>query len=113
MSSGTTGPANDKDDAADQQKEIASNNASNSARISRTDADEEAFVGSTAVEESGPPPPPSREPVGRTQMNARVRVDRMRALKKYQHEHQATLQAVVDQMVDEYLERRGLLPPPE
>ena len=44
-------------------------------------------------------------------MNARVRVDRMRALKKYQHQHRATFQAVIDQMVDEYLERRGLLPP--
>jgi hypothetical protein len=112
VNSGTTGRADDKDDASDQQKKDASNNASNSAKVGGTDVgEEEASVGSTAVEESGPPPPPSREPVGRTQMNARVRVDRMRALKKYQHEHRATLQAVVDQMVDEYLERRGLLPP--
>lgn len=57
------------------------------------------------------PPPASSEPVGRTQMNARVLTDRFRVLKRYQRAHGATLQAVVDQMVDEYLRRRGLWPP--
>lgn len=55
------------------------------------------------------PPPPTRESEGRVQMSTRIRVDRMQALKKYQHHHHATFQAVVDQMVDEYLGRRGLL----
>lgn len=57
-----------------------------------------------------PAPPPVKEPTGRTQMNVRISVDRMKALKQYQRKHGATFQAVVDQMVDEYLERRGLLP---
>jgi hypothetical protein len=100
-------PADDEDDGPGHDN---STNASNQDSISAI-VDKEASVASTAVGESTPPPPPSREPEGRTQMNARVRVDRMRALKKYQHQHRATFQAVVDQMVDEYLQRRGLLPP--
>ena len=106
-------PADDEDESEDHEKQSpkeASNNASNSDSVSGDVDTKEKSVGSTAVEESAPPPP-TREPEGRTQMNARIRVDRMRALKKYQHKHGATLQAVVDQMVDEYLERRGMLPP--
>lgn len=57
-----------------------------------------------------PPPPPTREVIGRVQLNARIPADRMRALKRYQHKHGVTVQALVDQMVEEYLARRGLLP---
>jgi len=98
--------ADDEDSSPNQRDDITSINASGVASI-----DEETPVTSTVVQESAPSPPPPREPEGRTQMNARVRVDRMRALKKYQHQHRTTFQAVVDQMVDEYLQRRGLLPP--
>ncbi|UKD50748.1 hypothetical protein L3Q65_00035 (plasmid) [Amycolatopsis sp. FU40] len=103
-------PDDEDDDREDQRKQPPnkdSNNASNSDSVGGDVDTKEKPVGSTAVEA---PPPPTREPEGRTQMNARVRVNRMKALKKYQHQHRSTLQAVVDQMVDEYLERRGLLP---
>ena len=101
-----TKPAADgEEDGPNQRKEYASIDDSIVASL------DETAVASTVMQESAPSPPPSREPEGRTQMNARVRVDRMRALKKYQHQHQATFQAVIDQMVDEYLQRRGLLPP--
>lgn len=103
-------PDDEDEDQPKPPRGKASNNASNSDSVGKNLDAKEKPVGSTAVEESAPPPP-TREPEGRTQMNARVRVNRMKALKKYQHQHRATLQAVVDQMVDEYLERRGLLPP--
>jgi hypothetical protein len=63
-----------------------------------------------ARETETPPPPPSKEVVGRVQLNARIPADQMRALKRYQHKHGVTVQALVDQMVTEYLGRRGLLP---
>lgn len=42
-------------------------------------------------------------------MNTRVFADRDQRLRDYQRRHGVTRQAVVDQMVDEYLTRRGLL----
>lgn len=65
----------------------------------------------TATETDLPPPPPAREPVGRVQFNQRILSDRRKSLDKYRRQHGATWQGLFDQMVDEYLERRGLLPP--
>ncbi|WP_329073515.1 hypothetical protein [Amycolatopsis sp. NBC_01480] len=107
-------PPPDDKEAPDQQEspsDSASNNASNSASIGAGKGKEGTSV-STTMEETvaTPPPPPTKEPIGRTQMNARVLTDRFKLLKKYQHKHGATMQAVVDQMLDEYLINRGLLP---
>lgn len=44
------------------------------------------------------------------QFNHRVLMDRHEVLEGYKAEHGATWQGIVDQMVDEYLARRGLLP---
>lgn len=57
------------------------------------------------------PPPPARRSPGRVQFNHRILADRDRLLQKYKNKHETTMQAILDQMVDEYLERRGLLPP--
>lgn len=46
------------------------------------------------------------------QFNHRILLDRHEVLESYKAEHGATWQAIVDQMVDEYLLRRGLLPEP-
>uniref|UniRef100_UPI003F49502B hypothetical protein n=1 Tax=Amycolatopsis sp. CA-290885 TaxID=3239925 RepID=UPI003F49502B len=111
-------PADDEPDAesqapdpSDQEESTSqsdSNNASNSASI---DADrKEVRRTVTVTTEKEPAPPRTREPRGRTQMNARVLTTHFKALKRYQHKHGATLQAVVDQMVAEYLDSRGLLP---
>lgn len=56
------------------------------------------------------PPPPARQRELRVQFNHRILSDRDRILQRYKNKHGATMQAIVDQMVDEYLERRGLLP---
>lgn len=56
-----------------------------------------------------PPPPPAKEPAARVQMNTRILADRDKRLRRYQRKYGVTRQAVVDQMVDEYLRRRGLL----
>jgi hypothetical protein len=47
------------------------------------------------------------------QFNHRILSDRDKILQKYKTKHGATMQAIVDQMVDEYLDRRGLLPKPD
>ncbi|WP_410597815.1 hypothetical protein [Amycolatopsis sp. lyj-23] len=57
-----------------------------------------------------PPPPPTRRSPGRVQFNHRIRADRDRLLQKYKNKHETSMQAIVDQMVDEYLSARGLLP---
>lgn len=64
---------------------------------------------STPVADAPPPPPMKRSP-GRVQFNHRIRADRDRLLQKYKNKHETSMQAIVDQMVDEYLGRRGLLP---
>jgi len=46
----------------------------------------------------------------RVQFNHRILTDRQELLDRYKNEHGTTMQAIVDQMVDEYLDRRGLLP---
>lgn len=46
------------------------------------------------------------------QFNHRILLDRHEVLERYKAEHGATWQGIVDQMVDEYLARRGLLPEP-
>lgn len=56
-----------------------------------------------------PPPPPVNEPPPRVPMNVRILVEHDRALRTYQRKHTATRQAVIDQALTEYLERRGLL----
>lgn len=92
-----------------RQEALKSHLPSTRAEDEPEDADSEpaSKVASSRWEE--PAPPPAKEVKGRVQMNARIFDDRMRALKKYQFKHGATFQAVVDQMVDEYLERRGLI----
>ncbi|SDN14263.1 hypothetical protein SAMN04488074_13635 [Lentzea albidocapillata subsp. violacea] len=67
----------------------------------------------TSVDTDLPPPPPSHEPPGRAQFNQRILTDRRKALDKYRRQHGATWQGMFDQMVDEYLDRRGLLPKPK
>lgn len=96
-------PATAEPDASELASVLASARKSADQRPSEPDS-----AGSSLKQ---PAPPPVKEPTGRTQMNVRITVDRMKALKQYQRKHGATFQAVVDQMVDEYLERRGLLPP--
>jgi primosomal protein N'' len=44
------------------------------------------------------------------QFNHRIFSDRDKILQDYKTKHGTTMQAIVNQMVDEYLERRGLLP---
>lgn len=56
------------------------------------------------------PPPPARQQNLRAQFNHRILADREKLLQKYKQRHNTTMQAIVDQMVDEYLDRRGLLP---
>lgn len=99
--------------APDQQKPPASATASESASIIASKADE----GSSSAVKSGapadttpPPPPPTRRGPGRVQFNHRILPDRDRLLQKYKNKHDTTMQKIVDQMVDEYLDRRGLLP---
>lgn len=60
--------------------------------------------------ESAPPPPPAKPREVRVQFNHRILSDRDRILQQYKQDHRTTMQAIVDQMVDEYLQRRGLLP---
>lgn len=75
----------------------------------KQDASEIASNSATEPASELPPPPPGKEPPARVQMNTRILGDRERLLRKYQRQHGVTRQAVVDQMVDEYLQRRGLL----
>lgn len=65
----------------------------------------------TAADETteAPAPPPKRQPEARVQMNVRIRAERDKILHSDERQHGASRQAVVDQMVDEYLQRRGLL----
>lgn len=66
-------------------------------------------VTQAAVNEA--PPPPGRQREARVQFNHRILMDRHEVLEGYKATHGATWQAIVDQMVDEYLTRRGLLEP--
>jgi hypothetical protein len=77
----------------------------------RQDDDEDNEPEQKATVVTDAPAPPTRELKGRVPLSARIPVDRMKLLKRYQHKYGATFQAVIDQMVDEYLERRNLLPP--
>jgi hypothetical protein len=103
------------DHASDQEKpktsKVASKSASKDASVSASKADdsEDASVQTTTVEDK-PPPPPARPREARVQFNHRILADRDRVLQKYKQRHDTTMQAIVDQMVDEYLGRRGLLP---
>lgn len=102
-------------DTSDQQKPDASKGASNNAsEDASVDADREGeesqTVTLTADGGSPPPPPPARRSAGRVQFNHRIRADRDKLLQKYKNKHGSTMQGLVDQMVDEYLQRRGLLP---
>lgn len=56
------------------------------------------------------PPPPASKSAARVPLNTRILAEHDDELRAYQAEHGATRQAVVDQMVAEYLERRGRLP---
>lgn len=64
----------------------------------------------TTTAEEAPPPPPARQREARVQFNHRILMDRQELLDQYKAAHGTTMQAIVDQMVDEYLDRRGLLP---
>ncbi|WP_141566420.1 hypothetical protein [Pseudonocardia sp. N23] len=76
-----------------------------------TDNAKETGVASPTLDQA--PPPPARDPIPRVQFNQRIRGDRRKALDLYRRQYGSTWQAVFDQMVDEYLDRRGLLPPEE
>ena len=115
----TKPPPEDDDEGVDQGEQppetasnSASTNASNAGTVGAGPSKEDKPVPTpTVTAESGqPPPPPSREPEARVQFNQRIKGDRRRVLDKYRRQHGSTWQAVFDQMVDEYLERRGLLP---
>lgn len=53
-------------------------------------------------------PPPKRRPRPRVQMNVRIDAEDDSDLRAYEEKHGASRQAVVDQMIREYLQRRGL-----
>jgi len=105
-------PPDDDETPPDQEKPVASNSASNTATVGAGSREEEKPVPTVATETDAnlPPPPPAREPVGRVQFNQRILSDRRRVLDKYRRQHGATWQGLFDQMVDEYLSARGLLP---
>jgi hypothetical protein len=87
--------------------------ASESASISAIDDEGEVETVQTAVKTTTDvptPPPPARQQNLRAQFNHRILADREKLLQKYKQRHSTTMQAIVDQMVDEYLTRRGLLP---
>lgn len=92
------------EDTSNETSENTSNQASNDVSMAETTERETA-----APSADVPPPPHGREPEPRVQMNTRIFADRDRQLREYQRRHGVTRQAVVDQMVDEYLTRRGLL----
>lgn len=96
------------DTSPDQAKEAASNSASSGGDV---DVKETGVASTSATVENTAPPPPAHEPVARVQFNQRIRSDRRKALDRYRRHHGSTWQAILDQMVDEYLDRRGLLPP--
>lgn len=78
--------------------------------VESDDEDIDSTLASTIVSVSeSPPPPPRREPEARVQFNNRMLLAHHRVLKRYIRQHGATQQATFDQMVTEYLERRGLL----
>jgi hypothetical protein len=94
-----------------EPSKVASKVASTDASVRASDDDrEEDKPVQTAVVETPPPPPPARQREPRVQFNHRILEKRDRVLQKYKQRHGTTMQAIVDQMVDEYLERRGLLP---
>ncbi len=86
-------------DATDQGSDIAEGDPAPPVEPSET----------AALSAETPPPPPAKEPEARVQMNTRILADRDKRLRRYQRKYGVTRQAVVDQMVDEYLRRRGLL----
>lgn len=53
--------------------------------------------------------PPRKEIVGRVQWNLRLLPEHMEKVRGYQRKYGVTLQAIADQMVTEYLDRRGLI----
>lgn len=71
---------------------------------------EDISVQSAVDEASTPAPPPAKPRAPRVQFNHRMLADRDDLLQSYKQAHNTTMQAIVDQMVDEYLTRRGLLP---
>lgn len=115
----TEADENAEETAVDQPKRQTRKAASKKASESRSaatsmEASEPASkkggqqkVTPAVVEEA--PPPPGRTKEARVQFNHRVLMDRHEILDRYKTQHGATWQAIVDQMVDEYLTRRGLL----
>ena len=57
-----------------------------------------------------PPPPAVSSTEGRVGLNTRIPKSWDDALRAYQAQHGSNRQKVVDQMVREYLERRGIFP---
>jgi hypothetical protein len=103
-------PPDDDDEGPDLGKpenNLASTSASNSASNPTAAG---GGVSDEDVSGTEPAPPPSREPTARVQFNQRMRSDYRKVLDRYRRQHGATWQGVFDQMVEEYLERRGLLP---
>lgn len=103
-------------DQSEQHEEQSSSDASYSASKSANNVDrdrsteDEGEAVTTPTVEAAPAPPPKAPAEARVQFNNRIKPDRRRILDRYQRKHNTTMQAIVDQMVDEYLERRGLLP---
>lgn len=104
----TAGPDQREPEASSLASESASKAAS--VRASDETGEEETSVPAVVVQGTPPPPPPARSREARVQFNHRILEKRDRVLQKYKQRHGTTMQAIVDQMVDEYLERRGLLP---
>lgn len=94
-------------DQQQQKRENDSEHASNSATVDVDPLEEDEVT--TPTVESAPAPPPAKSPEARVQFNNRIKPDRRHILDRYQRRHNTTMQAIVDQMVDEYLERRGLM----
>ena len=113
-------PESGEETVPDQAKRSARKPASKRASASRRDSASmtaskaasrkggQRKVTPTALDEA--PPPPGRQREARVQFNHRILMDRHEVLESYKTEHGATWQGIVDQMVDEYLARRGLLP---
>jgi hypothetical protein len=111
---GPSAPAPPRQDVAEQPEPEdgpGSGDASERASTSASGARRTRELPQTTDDE--PPPPPARQRELRVQFNHRILSDRDRILQKYKTKHGATMQAIVDQMVDEYLDRRGLLPKPD
>lgn len=101
-------PADEPSTEQEQGEDTGEDQPKRTARKSASRKGGQRKVTPTALDEA--PPPPGRQREARVQFNHRILMDRHEVLEGYKAEHGATWQGIVDQMVDEYLARRGLLP---